>query len=311
MITKIIASIFAFLLLSNLIYSNANSKVNNSIVIKVGNSVISAIDIQNQIVTSLVVQKGELNQKNIDDSKSYAIKMLINKSIKNDEILKYGVTNYSEKDLESYIQSVAKTFDTNKKGLKEIFLKYDISFDTFVENYKTELLWNSLIYSLYKNQLNVNVVEVENEIESMSQTKILEYNLSEIELSFDKYKDKKKVDSIFELIKKNGFEDTAKKFSISATAKNAGLMGWLKVDAMSKKYLDILKNLSVKDISPSIINEKSILILKINKIKKDKREINISETKKTIINQKKQNSLNLFSRSHYSSLENAILIDFQ
>jgi len=311
MATKITATLFSFLLLSNLIYGKANSKVNNSIVVKVGNSVISTIDIQNQIITTLIIQKKELNQKNIDNIKDNTVKLLVNKAVKNSEILKYDITKYNDKDLESYLQNVAKKFNTTQKGLKEIFLSYGVSFDVFIENYKTELLWNSLIYNMYKNQLNVNIIDVENEIEIILKNKILEYNLSEIELPLDEYKDKEKIDNILKLIKKNGFEDTAKKFSVSPTAVNSGLMGWLRVDTMSKQYLNILKNLSVKDVSPYIVNDKSILILKVNKIKQNEKETDKSEIKKKIINKRKQDSLNLFSRSHYSNIENSILIKFK
>ena len=38
---------------------------------------------------------------------------------------------------------------------------------------------------------------------------------------------------------------------------------------------------------------------------------NVDELKKKILSQKKQEKLNLFSRSHFSNLENTTIIDFQ
>ena len=40
----------------------------------------------------------------------------------------------------------------------------------FVERQKTELLWNTLIYRVYKNQINVNIIEVENEARKLINT---------------------------------------------------------------------------------------------------------------------------------------------
>jgi hypothetical protein len=57
---------------------------------------------------------------------------------------------------------VAKNLGTN--DLKKKFTQNNINYATFVENYKIELLWNTLIYELYSSQINVNIIEVENEV---------------------------------------------------------------------------------------------------------------------------------------------------
>ena len=49
----------------------------------------------------------------------------------------------------------------------------------------------------------------------------------------------------------------------------------------------------------------------LEKAKVDKDEIDLNEIRKKILNKKKQQKLALFSRSHFSNLENTIVIDFQ
>ena len=151
-----------FFLINNFIFSNLNSQIKTAIVLKVGNNIITSIDIQNEIITSLLIDKQEINQENIDSKKKYAAKNLINKSIKKSEINKYEIKEYSEKDLQNYIDSMAKNLGTN--DLKKKFTQNNINYATFVENYKIELLWNTLIYELYSSQINVNIIEVENEV---------------------------------------------------------------------------------------------------------------------------------------------------
>jgi len=209
---KILLSLGIFILINNFSFFELKSQIINVIVVKVGNSLITSIDIENEIITNLLINKQEITQENINNNKNYSIKNLIKKLIKKNEINKYEIKKYSKDDLQNYINSVAKKFNTNTIGLKEIFIKSGVSYDSFVERHETKLLWNTLIFHIYKNQININMIDVENEIE---------------------------------------------------------------------------------------------------KIKINKNEIEIEKIKEDILLKKKQEKLNLFSRSHYSNLENTIPINFQ
>ena len=156
-----------------------HAKINNNIVVKVGESLVTSIDIQNEVVTNLMINKKEITQENINNYKNLAVKNLINKTIKNSEINKYQVKDYNKKDLQNYIDNVAKNLNTNQSGLKELFKKYTIDYEIFVESFKTELLWNTLIFKIYKDQTNINIVEIDNEIEKIKQNKS-EQELKEI-----------------------------------------------------------------------------------------------------------------------------------
>ena len=166
-INLIIISILV--LLSNFFFLSLQSKIFNTIIVKVGDDLITSVDIQNEITTNLVIGKLEVTQENIDNNKKYAIKNLINKSIKKNEINKYKVKEYSKKDLENYIENISKKLNTDKKGLKNIFQQSGINYQSFIEKYEIELLWNTLIFELYKNQTNVNIIEVENDVEKIKE----------------------------------------------------------------------------------------------------------------------------------------------
>lgn len=164
-----VLAILFYIFMSNLLFINLQSQINNFIVVKVGNTIVTSVDIQNQIITNLIVNKQELTQLNIDKNKNFSVQSLIRKSIKKSEIDKYKITNYNPADLQKYIENVAKNLNTDQNGLKEIFKQANIDYDSFVENYKVELLWNTLIFSLYQNQTNINMVEVNNEIENLKE----------------------------------------------------------------------------------------------------------------------------------------------
>ena len=286
------------------------SEINNTIVVKVGNALITSIDVQNEIITNLFVNKILITQASIDKNKNYSIKNLINKKIKRIEVNKYNVKNYSKKDLNNYIEQTAKKFNVDKNGLKKIFKENNINYDLFVSRYETELLWNTLIYSIYRNQVNINIIDVENEIEKLKNNRDIEYNLSEVEILKTDYNEEK-VKEILEVIKNNGFEVAVRKYSISKSANNKGVIGWVSAKSLTNKYIQLIKKLNIDEISAPIFNENSVTILKINEIKETNEITELEKLKEKITNEKKEAKLSLFSRSHFSNLENTISIDFK
>jgi hypothetical protein len=160
-----------FVLYNTFVLFNVNSQIVNEIVVKVGDSLITSIDIQNEIITNLVINKQEINQDNINNNKNYALKNLINKTIKKNEIKKFEIKRFNKQDLQNYISDVAKNLNTDRKNLKIIFKQAGINYDSFVENREVELLWNTLIFTLYENQTNVNIIDVDNELENIKNNK--------------------------------------------------------------------------------------------------------------------------------------------
>ena len=309
MMKKILLGLNIFLLTNLIIFSEIRSQINNEIIVRVGSLIISSFDVQNEIVTNLLLNKQEITQENINNNKNFAVKNLINKSIKKNEIKKYEIKSYNKADLKKYMVKVAAALDTSENGLEEVFKNYNIDYNVFVENYKTELIWNTLIFQMYKDQISVNVVDVENELKKVIDIDKVEFNLSEIEIPKSEYSENK-LQEILGVIKNEGFNIAAKKFSISPTAKNEGLIGWILQESLSKKYLAEIKKIKVKEVSSPITNKSSISILMINEIRGDG-EVNIEEIREKILLKKKEEKLSLFSRSHFSNLENSIKINFQ
>ena len=168
---KIKLKIIFFIILNFSIYEISNSEITNKIIIKVGNKIITSHELQNDILTNLTLNKIQIDQENINKIKNFSVKSLINKRIKRIEIEKFKFKNYNKKDLQDYLNKTAESFNTNLNGLKIMFKENKISYNIFVENYETELIWNSLIYNIYNNQLNINLVDVENEISKFKKDK--------------------------------------------------------------------------------------------------------------------------------------------
>ena len=65
------------------------AKINNSIIVKVGNEIVTALDVENEIKTILVLKKLDFTQENINRSKDFAVRSLIKSAIK--EQTKIGI----------------------------------------------------------------------------------------------------------------------------------------------------------------------------------------------------------------------------
>ncbi len=290
------------------------SKINNKIIANVGNQIITDLDIEDEIKTMLILNQKKFSQENINQVKNMAMNALIKRSIKKNEILKYKVEDYDEKELNNYLIQVSKKLNTDIEGLKNILESNLINYEIFIDKYKTELKWNNLIYSLYKNQLNINTVDIENELKKSLENKIeiVEYELSEIEVLFNQKDLNKNLEEIYETIKNSDFKTAVKKYSISPSSENDGKMGKLNEKSLSKVYLNELKKLNIGEITNPIRSGESVVILKIDNIKKiGNEELDLEKIKKEIVLRKRDEKLNLFSRSHLSSVENSILVKFK
>ena len=168
--------IIFFLIFNIFLFSHLKAQISNKIIVKVGGEIITSLDVQNNILTDLILNKLEINQENIDSIKGFSVKNLINKKIKRIEIKKFNIKEYNKKDLQDYLGKIAQTLDTNISGLKNIFKDNKIDFDTFSYNYETELLWNTLVFRIYSKQTNINMVEVNNEVDKLIG------NLKEVEI---------------------------------------------------------------------------------------------------------------------------------
>ena len=113
-----------------------------------------------------------------------------------------------------------------------------------------------------------------------------------------------------ESIKANGFEKTATIYSNSVSSKKGGSIGWVSSKSISKDYLEVILKLDKMQISKPIKINNNVVIIKLN----DKRILNqnnldLVKIERKIINQKKEEKLNIFSNSHYLNLEKKTYIE--
>ena len=142
---------------------------------------------------------------------------------------------------------------------------------------------------------------------------IFEYNLSEIEIVINENeRADEKIRNIENKILKDGFEMTALNHSFSDTSSNKGSIGWISSKELSKNIFEIIEDMKIGEISPPIKRQNTVLFLKINNIRSKKiEEVNLKNLEKSIINNKKNELFNLYSKSHLSKIRNNTLIEYK
>ena len=299
-----------FILFFLLQTSQTFAKISNSIVITVGNLPITYLDLVKEMRLVSIISNNKIDNSNKEQIKNIAAKSLIKRKIKEIEINKHGIKNYNTSDLENLIKKTSINLGTNRDGLKEIMNSNNMDFEYLKRKFEVDLKWNSLIFEIYKNKVVLNMSEVEEKInyEIKRLDADRKFLLSEIQINLPEGDFQPAVKKIMENIKAEGFENTAKKFSIAKSAEKGGNIGWIDEKKLSKKIYENIKNLNSNEIGKPMVLENIIIIIK--KMGEKVYEKNIQKVKENIIKTEKEKKLKMFSNSHYSNLERITQINF-
>ena len=135
-----------------------------------------------------------------------------------------------------------------------------------------------------------------------SKDKKYEFNLSEIEIDFEKDINSKRKE-ILKYIKKFGFKVAANKYSKSDTSKYGGEIGWIKSSRLTKKIEKKLSLMKISEISEPIQTANGYLFLKLNNKREIKEKLNLEKELKQQVKYEKNRQLNQFSLNYYKKLK--------
>ena len=301
---------YFFIILLTLFFDSFVLAKNTKILVKIESEIITNFDVQNKIISSLILAKKEINQANINNFKKASLENLIQNRLKKIELKKYNIKK-DDKQINSYLNSISSN---NIENLKNIFESYDLDFKEFTDEIDVEFRWRKFIYQMYKKKINIKPEDVAQEISDNLKKKnnIIEYNLSEIEiLSNINSSNLETIALIQDEIKVAGFESAVSKFSISSTSSKNGELGWINSNSLSKEFVKILNKMQIGQVSDPIKKQDKIIFLKLNDKKiSNYTNIDFDKLKNDLLIQKQNELFNLYSNSHISKLRNTNLIQY-
>ena len=286
------------------IFSTNAFSLENKILLKVDNEIITSVDVffEIQYLTAINKDIEKLKKEKIFE---IAKNSLIRRKIKDKEIRKYS-NNF--KIDPSYVDKIINSNALNLgfNSLSE-FKNHLKNFGLNTENLKSrilnEILWNELVVNKYSSKLVINKNKIQSEIETNNK-KSKSYLLSEIIFDLprgskidDRYKD------IKEEISKNGFENASLIYSISDTSSTGGKLGWIKEISLNKLIKEKIRNIKKGQYTQPIKIPGGFLILKVNDVKVNIEKLDkIKELEKRIRDEKNQ-QLNQYSLIYFNKVK--------
>jgi peptidyl-prolyl cis-trans isomerase SurA len=296
-----------FLLFLGLIFfifnSNSNS-LENKILVKIENQIITSMDVNNEYKYLIALNP------NIKDSKKDDILKLSKRSILQEKIKKIEIEkNFNnpkipQEFLEQILQNVySKIGLTNLDDFKDYLISNNIDFENVKNKLEIEALWNELILIKFSSKIKVNEKELRKRIKDNDKY-LKSYLLSEISFEVSNLKElDKKFQEISEIINEKGFNYAALRYSVSPTSNLGGKLDWINENSLNKNIIEEIKNLNINDFTKPINIPGGFLILQINDVKSTKIELDIEKELKKLENYEKNNQLNQYSKIYFNKVK--------
>ena len=306
--------IFFYLLILLHLSINQVSSLENKIIFKVNNKIITTFDIE-QEKKYLTVLNQNLNKIDQNKFEILATESIIKEKIKEIEIIKYFKIEKSlnSENLKKIIKNLYQTTGFKSEEEFKNYLEVQNLNYTFVKRkLAIEMLWNNLIFKKFNNRVVIDEKEIKNNLDYEIKNINFSRNLFLSEIIIKNSKDleiEKIYSEILKSVENIGFGATANIFSLSDSAKIGGKVGWVKESSLSKQILKNIINLKQNQISKPIKINENFLILNIDDIKINKQEINKNEILRNRISYEKNQQLERFSLAYFSKLKQKIQIN--
>ena len=298
---KLISVIFCILLF----FISKPFSLENKILFKVNNDIITSIDIEEEY-KYLIALNDNLKKLSQNEIIEIAKKSIIKEKIKIIEINKnFKNPKIPDEILETILENFYRRLNIdNLDDFKKYLISKNVKYQDVKNKIEIESLWNELIIAKFSSKIQINENEIRNNLIKNQEKFSKSYLLSEIFFEISNSNQlNKKYQEIIEIIQKKGFENAAASISTSSTANQGGKIGWIDEDALNENLKKILSELNDNEITGPLTMPGGFMILKINEIKKKAKKQNIENELKRIINFKKNDQLNQFSKIYFNKVK--------
>jgi peptidyl-prolyl cis-trans isomerase SurA len=293
----------------SLIASSNASAIENKILFKVNNEIITSIDILTELKYLEMINSDFIK---MPKKKAFEIakKSLIREKIKVIELKKF----FEEIKIEDEFLNrllIDRFKSINIKSIYDFekhFLLLDISPSLIKKKISIEVMWNQLIFNKFKQNVKINKEDIKNEL--LTKDKQKEYLISEILFTINENeKFDKKTNLLEKEINDKGFSQTALTYSISDTSSKGGKLGWVKETILSSKIKKIIKKIKINSYTKPIIIPGGFLILKIENIRETKNDLDLDSEINRIVKEKTNEQLNQLSNIYFNKVKKDIIIN--
>ena len=293
----------------SIIFFSMSLAIENKILFKVNNEIITSIDILTELKYLGIINK-DLKKTTKNQSFEIVKRSLIREKIKEIELKKVlKEIEVEEKFLNNLLVDYFKSINIRTiSEFENFFISQDIDPNLIKKKISIEILWNQLIYSKFKQNIKIDRKLIQNELSN--NVKKREFLLSEILFNIN---ENEKLDDKIVLLKKEikdkGFSQTALSYSISDTSSKGGKLGWVSETIMSQKIKNEIKKIKVGYYTNPMVIPGGFLIIKIEDIREKDNSSDLNNEIEKIIKDKTNEQLNQFSNIYFNKIKKDIVIN--
>ena len=275
------------------------------IIYNINNDLITNVDLKKE-AQYLIALNNQLKNLSTNKMLNIAKDSILRETVKKIEIEKYFDLETNNPIVDNYIKNFyTKLNFNNEMEFQEYLQGNGLTMNFVKKKIQIEVEWNKLIYSKFKNQLNIDKEKIRKEIlMDKNEEKEKLYLLSEIVFEIDNQNNfNEKKNNINKSIEEIGFKNSANIYSISDSSKFGGQIGWVSEKDLSKKIFTKINNLKVGEQTLPINMGASFLILKIDDVKFEKKLIDVKQVLSNKIEIETERQLQRFSKIYFNQVK--------
>ena len=299
----------SIIILSFLFFFTQGYAIENKILFKINNKIVTTIDVQNEIDYLNSVNptfKSLENNKIIEISKN----SLIRSKIK--EITLEKMVQKIELDKNEFERALISNYSNiginNIAELEEYLLQFNIQIQKLKKRVSIDSYWNQIIYDIYKDKIKIDLNQIKKNILKDNIQK--EFLLSEIVFNIEIEENfEEKLKNIKKSIDEKGFENTALIYSVSGSVNMGGKLGWITENSINQEILIEILKTGINNYTKPIKIPSGFIILKIDEIRETEKNVNFDEELQKIIRAKTNEQLNQYSNLFFNKVKKDIVIN--
>ena len=300
-----------YFIILNLLFINSVLGLENRILFKVNNEIITTIDILNEsnYLKALNKNAQSLDEKTlIEISKNSIIREIIKKDTVDVELIN---TDIEDDLLNNALKNIYQNLNLNSNDEFAKFLNnYDLNLDYIKNKISIEILWNRLIVSKFRSKIFIDQNNVEQQLKEIQTAGTKQLSLSEIYFTSNNLEElNKKFNQIKNDIENSGFDKAALIHSKSNSASQNGDIGWINENSLNPNIKSILMDIKIGEFTQPITVPGGYLVLKLKEQRIVENKIDLNKERENLIRSLTNQQFNQFSNIYYKRIEKDSIID--
>lgn len=253
-----------------LLFSLNSFAAQNYIVAKVNDTAITRQELLDRF--RVIVKIAGINIRSKSDRKiflSQSLEKMIDNEIVRQEGKKLEIS-VSSAELDETLDLVALQQKQSRKQIKNYFKRNGISFDSYVKQVESEILWSKIVSGVIRPRVKVTEVEVRELFEQKKlNTSTKKFFISEVVIPKGKNAKLLSQKLVSELKGGASFRNIVKQFSSSISSENDGEIGWVAQGDIDKNVYNAISKLKKGEYSKAINLPDGYHIFKVLDVKID------------------------------------------